>query len=164
MQKTLLKVAGGLLAVVVVWYGWGLFSGQRVRSPEELVRLALSDADQAQREEAALCLSRHPDKPVAELRRVFTESDSERVRVAAALGLGLVRDWDSVPRLLEAMQSPSVLLRSRAATAVNRIVGQDFGFRAQDPQPQRRKAIEVIKKNWPLCREIYQAKQGRTEE
>jgi len=158
-----LVVFGTGLLVLVVLVGWWTFGGERIPTPEELLRVALSDADVQQREEAAAQLARHQD-PLEELRRVFNESDSPQVKAAAAVGLGRLRDWDSVPGLVEALQSASLPLRARAAEAITEITGQDFGFRVGDPEPKQRETIEVIKQNWTVCRKMYLAKQRKREE
>jgi len=152
----------GLAVVVVLAVAcWWLFSGKRHEPPDTLADRALSGADRDEREEAAARLSEHPNLPVEHLRRVAEEGDTPQVRAAATLGLGRARDWESMPLLIEALESDSELERGRAASAINRIVGQDFGYRARDPVEKRREAIELIKLKWPRLYEGYKAKQKK---
>lgn len=158
-QYLFLALSG--MVLVAIW-GWRIFlSSERVASPDELARLALSDAAEDERELAALRLSRHPDRPVSQIRQVFQESASVRVRAAATVGLGLARDWESIPQLIEAMEGESELLRGRAALAVDRIVAQRFGFRADAPLEERRKVIKLIELKWPRLHKGYLVKQER---
>ena len=106
------------IVLVAIW-GWRIFlSSERVASPDELARLALSDAAEDERELAALRLSRHPDRPVSQI-------------------------------------------RGRAALAVDRIVAQRFGFRADAPLEERRKVIKLIELKWPRLHKGYLVKQER---
>jgi len=162
-RATQYVVFAGVLAVLLLILGWRIFSGNSIPSPERLASLALSDAAETEREQAALQLARHPGQPLVQLRHVFQQSSSPRVRAGAAIGLGLLRDWQSMPQLVEAMRDDSQLLRGRAAMAVNRIVAQDFGFRADAPPEQRRQVIELVELKWPRLHKGFLVKQRLIE-
>jgi len=158
-RSTQVAVLGVAVLVLAAILCWRLFSREPTpRTPEELVQIALSGASEDEREEAALELARHSDQPLVELRRVFDETDSRRVQAVAMHGLGRVRDWESIPKLIELMESDSEFLRGRAASAVNQIAREDFGFRANDPEKKRIQAIKRIEEKWPLLYEGFQAK------
>jgi len=157
LQYTILA---GSLTVLLLLLGWQFFPRAKVSAPEGLAAVALSDADEDQREQAALQLSRHPEQPLAEMRQVFRQSSSPRVKAAAAEGLGALRDWDSVPLLLAAMDDSSEWLRGRAAQAVRRIaVDPLFAFRPDAPPPQRRRVIELIRERVAVLHEGYLVKE-----
>ena len=151
-------LGGGMLVLLIVLY-WQ-FSGSREPTPDELAAIALSDADEDTREQAAVRLAGHPDRPLVTLRRVFAEADSARVKGAAALGLGTLMDWQSMPQLIEAMEAEAPVLRRHAAAAVTQIMGRDFGFPPEGPDVQRKKALEVIKQNYPVYEKRYYHKHG----
>ncbi len=143
-----------LLALVLIWF-WRS-SGPREPRPEELAAAALNpQLSEPDREKAAVRLASHPDKPLPLIRRVFSEAQSVQVRAAAALGLGALMDWPSMPKLIEAMKGDSVELRRHANAAVVQIMGRDFGFRADDPEPERKKIIATIERNYPVYQKIY---------
>ena len=151
------SVAAVLVVAVAVGRWW--FSGSEFPPPEVLAATALSDQPEEEREKAAEVLARHPDRPLAQLKRVAAESESPRVRAAAVLGLGALRDWESMPLLIEALESPSVFLRERAASAVRQILNRDFGFRARGGDAERRQAVETIKRCWPVHHKLHLHKQ-----
>ncbi len=158
-QSTQFAALGVAALVFVTILCWHFFSGEPTpRTPEELVQIALSTASEDEREETALKLARHPDQPIDELRKVFDETDSRRVQAAAIHGLGKVRDWESIPKLIELMKSDSEFLRGRAAMAVNQIAREDFGYRANAPEKKRLLSIQRIEEKWPVLYEGHQAK------
>lgn len=156
-------VLGGTLFLLCAAVGWLTLSGERTLSAVDLAELALFSASENEREDAAIRLARHPDKPVGQLRRVFAESKSARVRAAAAMGLGRLRDWESGPLLIAALEDPSPLLRGRAAQALNRIAAEDFRFRARDPLKKRQQKLQRIKRKWPLLHRVWLAERSRRE-
>jgi hypothetical protein len=89
-----------------------------------------------------------PEKSPAELRVDLVEGESREVRAAAAAKLGALRDIDSMPLLLTAMQDEDAIVRARSAAAVMNILGADFSFRSDDPIEIRRAAIERIRRHW----------------
>ncbi len=152
-------ILGAAVVVLVLIVGWRMFSHKPPPpTPEELVQIALSSAAEGEREKAVVELARHPDEPVAELRTVFRQTNSPRVRAAAIRGLGMLRDWESIPELIEIMRTEPEFLRGRAAEAVNRIACEDLLYRANDPEQKRLRAIERIEEKWPLLYKGYQAK------
>lgn len=145
-QKILLAVAIVLLPAVLGAYWWAFFrSPSSFRSPGTLERLALGDDDPQVRQEAAVELARHPDKPLAHLRRVFEKSDDPQVRAAVALGLGHLEDWESMPALLDALESNSAKVRANAALSVNKMLGIDYRFRGDAPANERERKIKAMR-------------------
>ncbi len=117
-------------------------------SPEELAERALGAATLKDRQEAAIELARCGEQSIPLLRQVFVQSDTPEVRAPIAQGLGHHRDVDSLPRLIEAMEDPSPLVRGRAAVAVKRIVGLEVPFSADGSPQERQKAVAFYRKFW----------------
>lgn len=146
MLKPLLLIAIVLLVLTLGLYGYlYLWSGDRLRSPEELTRVALTGGSDADKEQAALDLARSGEAAREPLRRVLAESSNPDVRAAAIQGLGELRDGDSLPDLIKLLEDPSDKVRGRAGVAVGNIIGIDFRFNATDSQTGRAKAVKAIK-------------------
>jgi len=69
-------------------------------------------------------------------------------RAQAIFRLAKSNDWSSVETLIDQLDDPSPLIRGRAAAAVRHILGTDFYFRAEDPPPKRKTAIDGIRRYW----------------
>ncbi|MCG8583970.1 MAG: HEAT repeat domain-containing protein [Pirellulales bacterium] len=96
------------------------------------------------------------------MRRVFAESTSPTVRADAATTLGSLRDWQSLPALVDAMESDTQTeVQQSAATAAVQITGIDFMFRPGAPPDERQRAIaryrEQIRniEGEPMLSELY---------
>ena len=76
------------------------------------------------------------------LREVLSESESPKVRAKVAEGLGIAKDVDSTRALVQAMVDDSTEVRAAAGEAIKRILGIDFGFRADAPNAERSKAAD----------------------
>ena len=83
-----------------------------------------------------------------QLREVLAKGDSRQARAVAAAKLGEMRDEDSMPALLRAMEDPDPLIRGRAAAAVRKIMKANYYFRAGDSPERRKEVIDRIKKDW----------------
>ena len=155
MQKTLLIIAGLLFALLVLFYAWRfLSSGERHRSPEELVREALESTDPAEQEKAVLELTELGTPALKHLQRVLAESQTDRVRAAAIQGLAFQQDYDSMPALLDAMADPSLVIRVRAGAAVQKLLGVKIDFHANAPPKEREKAVAILRKEWERMRNL----------
>jgi HEAT repeat protein len=93
-------------------------------------------------------------KTADELRRELVEGESAAVRAAAADALGAMGDSQSMPQLLAAMEDANAAVRGRAGVAVQRILGADFFFRANDPPEKREDTLQRIRNHW----DAWQAK------
>ena len=114
-------------------------------SPEELFDQAMTGMDAVERERAAVALASHKDEPLELIRRLFGESEDDRVRAAAAGGLARLRDLESLSVLIDAMESESQWLRGKAGSAVQKLAGLDAGFRSNSSQPQRDHAVRIYR-------------------
>ena len=93
---------------------------------------------------------KEPEKKTPEeARGELAKSDAPpETRAEAAAQLGAMRDRQSVPQLIAALEDDDLHVRARANAAVIQILGADFMFRADDPPERRRQAVERIKKHW----------------
>ena len=69
-------------------------------------------------------------------------------RGRAAAKLGAMRDEDSMPCLLTAMEDEDPVIRGRAGAAVQKIMKADYYFRAEDPPKRRAEVLAEIKRVW----------------
>jgi hypothetical protein len=156
LQFSVIAVGGlVLLGYILYW----LLAAPGLRPPAELAEQALSAAQSSQREKAAVELAAHPQVKVELLREVWGKSSDPQVRAAVAIGLGAHRDWESMPELIAALKDPSPLVRGRSSQAINHIVEEDFGFRANASEEERAAAVAEIEKKWQTLAGIYRAKQ-----
>ena len=81
-------------------------------------------------------------KVLTVLRKVLVESTSTAARAKASEGLGIVKDVDSVPALIHAMLDDSEEVRVSAGKAITRILGIEFGYRADASEAERRKIAQ----------------------
>ncbi len=123
-----------------------------VRSPEprhlpELTRAARSP-ERKVREQAVVGMGRLGKKADPEvLVEKLAEDKAPEVRSAAATALGRIESWEAGPKLIEALRDPDPRVRAQAGVALKRIMGVDFGYRANDPK--REEAIRRIEHWWP---------------
>jgi HEAT repeat protein len=92
--------------------------------------------------------TRPADVKSPELLRAELESADRQVRADAATALGVLRDVDSLPQLIGALEDDDPFVRARAAAAIEKIFGGDLYFRANDPPEKRREAIQRIREHW----------------
>ncbi len=152
-SSKLYPVAGILLILVVAWYGWRWISSPSKPSPQQLADTALKAPKPEDRERAAVCLAQMEYTAVPEMCRVFQESDVPAVKAAIVQGLALNRDFDSMDLLLDAMNDPVLLVRVRAAGAVQRMLQIEVvGFRPDASPEERLKAIKIYRAEWNKMR------------
>lgn len=138
--------------------------GPRPPSDEELMQRALTAADAVERERAAVMLAGRAraaleatpadrragfldESPaVARMRTLLDESGTPAVQAAAATGLASLRDIDSLPTLLDLMNSAHAIVRLRSAAAVSSLLDIGVSFDATAPAgAERKKAIEAYR-------------------
>jgi hypothetical protein len=80
----------------------------------------------------------------------FLGEKAPETRAAAAEALGKFQHWQAMEGLVDALEDESLDVRSSAGMAIRRILGLDYGFRANDPQAERQAAIARIRNGWRL--------------
>lgn len=109
----------------------------------------LRDADALQRAIALERLGKLSDPRLIAYVEPLLKDSYEMNRYYAASSLGNWRAEASVPALIEALQDEYSLVRTAANEALIAITGQDHGFNAKAPEPERRKSYE----RWKAWRE-----------
>jgi hypothetical protein len=147
--KLLLIIAIILLVVTAAIYYyvfWG--DGTRLRPPGELAQTALSGGSDLEKQRAALLLAEwaivesddaQREEAREQMRRVLTESTDPDVKVAVIQGLGVLRDFESVPELLKLVKDPKQeeRVRGQAGVAIGHVLQRNFDFRPLDPDKAR---------------------------
>lgn len=148
-RQVLFAAAAVAIIGAIAFYGWR-WASQRpvVYSPEVLAEQALHADTPEVREESAVKLATQASESRQLLRQVFRETESSPVRAACITGLSRSWDYDSMDDLLIALEDESPLVRGRAGAAVQKMLGVDFYFRANDPLERRAAAIEKLREAW----------------
>lgn len=76
-------------------------------------------------------------------------NEQVEVRAAAVERLGEMRLWDAGPAIIDAMEDPSPMMRTRAGVALRRLIVVDYGYRANDSPDRRNEVVQRIRKDWP---------------
>jgi hypothetical protein len=146
MDKNMPITAAAALAVValvaIAWYAW--FGGKP--TPVKLERRALTAETEAERQAAASELAGMGRLACEHLQRTYRQSTSPKVRATSVLGLGAQRDYDSIGLLFEAAQDESPEVRRAAGVAIQKMIGADMGFRANDPPGKRAAILQGMRK------------------
>lgn len=146
-QNLLLCIAGVLLLVAVVFYGWRWLSSPSKPSAEKLAGVALSGAPE-ERQEAALMLIALDDTALPLMRRVLQQSKAPEVRAAMIQGLIQQYDYGSMPAILDALDDESLLVRTRAAPAVLNLLCFGVSYAPNDPPEKRREVVKACRQRW----------------
>ena len=124
-----------------------------VASQEQLRDEALSGDSVERQVEATHQLAEHGPVAVEPLREVLREGADDKVRAAAAEGLGKAMDVDSFPLLLDALEDDSLEVRRAADHAIEAIAGRDYFYEADDPPEKRAQAILAIREFWQAAQQ-----------
>lgn len=80
---------------------------------------------------------------------------STQVKAAAANALGKFAHWEAVEALIDAMEDESPEVRGSANMALRKILGLDYGFRANAPLAQRKQIVSRLRSEWQAQRPFY---------
>jgi len=159
MHRSLLIALAVVVGVALVVVAWWFFTRPSLLSPEELAEIALNDESPQERERAAAQLLRHGDESLDELREVFAKTDTPEVRAICVQALAALRDYDSMEEMLEAMEDPAAVVRSRAGRAVMQLLGAKYEFDAEAEPEIRQETIDYFRGMW----EKYKGSEGFRE-
>lgn len=138
-MKWVAVVVGALTTLVMVGC-----SGKP--SPDALARKILEASTPEEQERAAVALSDLGLVAVPQMRELASNSSLPlRVKFQMFDGLVSAKDLDSVPILIEAMESDSAQVRSRASGSVMRLLGAQFPFQPDAPAQTRRQQMQAIR-------------------
>jgi hypothetical protein len=142
-----------LLVVLVAIYGWSWFFRERVLSADELAEIALTAGSLEEQEAAAAKLAAMGRPAQSQLARVLGASKEPGVRATVVGELASQQAYECMPALLDALGDESLVVRGRAAGAMNRLLQIDVGYRADDPPAQRQAAAKAYRAYWEKIRD-----------
>jgi|GEM_PF-2156404 len=122
----------------------------------EVLTQAMSSENPQIREAAVVAMGMRGDKTdKVAMRDRLARDPSPEVRVAAAAELGAMRDWDSVPLLVSALDSQDETLANVAMRCLLDIGGREHaGFKPGATPAQRAEAIRALKRDWQSFKAI----------
>jgi len=172
------RPAGGRGLSIVLPRAWGVAltlvlglasgCGSLTPSDETLMNIAVSAESATEREAAAVALARRaaieleaaaPEQlagflgssaNVGRLRTLLGREFDPPVQAAAAAGLANARDVESLPRLIDLMNSPATVVRLRSGQAVSSILGVTFQFDPSGPPAARARAVAAYRTQYDL--------------
>lgn len=99
---------------------------------------------------AAMCQYRFRGKVTPEYLKsvIVDQQQSPYVRARACLAAQSMQYMQLVPTLFETMRDENPIVRGQAGAAASRLMGLDFGFRAEAPVEERKYAIKVAELYW----------------
>jgi len=152
-RLTILIAAVVILAGVVIGTQTGLFSSSgEDPPPAELAERALTATQSADREVAAgkLIQGRYQEALPA-IRRVMAETEDPKVKAVVIRGIERFYDHDSLPMLIDAMESDSLHVRAAAEHAVPPLLGIDL-FDADADPATRAQQVAAVRREWEWVR------------
>ncbi len=96
--------------------------------------------------------------------KAFVASKSPETRAAAANALAKFQHWDAMEPLLDALEDESPAVRGSAGMAIRKILGLDYGFRANDPLGKRQAVIARLRRDWKAQRPYHQLYAKRVQD
>jgi len=108
------------------------------------------------REAAVVAMGMRRDKMDKQaMRDRLARDPSPQVRAAAAAELGGMRDWDSVPLLVQALDSQDETLSNVAMRCLLDIGGREHaGFKPGATEAMRTEAVRALKRDWQSFKAI----------
>lgn len=118
-------------------------------APRDLQQQVAAEAPTETKVHAARNLIRHGRAARTEVRQSLERHESQPPAVVVPLlqATAKNRDHRSLPTLVQLLEHPDSEVRGQAGVAVRKILGADFGFRANDPPDKRAKAVAHIKRD-----------------
>lgn len=161
VQYGIIGTAILLLAGVAAVYAWPDKKVEPLDPPEIVAeRLEQSDSTDV-KVRAAHDFIRHGERARVQVRQALASHANYEPEVVAPLLQATMknRDLASAPTVIALLEHPDPKVRGRAGAAVRKILGADFGFRANDPPEKRRKIVKIIKDDFEFgqahLQEIY---------
>lgn len=112
--------------------------GRMEHADKDVLATALDDTRPLVRESAVSALVVHDTARVRALLR--DPKEPPEIRASCAANLGGLRDWDSMPQLILAMDDPDANVRAAAANSVRHVMGvRKFGDYQVDGDPAKRR-------------------------
>ena len=116
-----------------------------------LKQAAISDPRPEVKEAAVRALDNYAEAAAPVMIEVFDKKETHpEAKALAADSLGKNRVWEAMPKLVDALEDPSPVVRGRAYAAVRKILGLDYGFRAEADESVRKPIVARIRSDWRL--------------
>ncbi len=149
-------IALGVLAPLIYLLR-GSASATKLDPPGVLVEKVLHGDSVDEQVSAAKGLILHGAAARKEIRRALAASHESDPQVRAYLlqAVTQAKDWRSLPEIFAAMEDPDAVVRGRAAAAAVKIMGKDYGFRANDPPEKRAKILATIRHDAEALKSRY---------
>ena len=146
------SIIGVGLMVIVGIIIWSVLPEptEPLATPEVLTQQLNSDAPTDQKVKAAQDFIRHGEAARTEVRAALVNHQSHEPEVVAPLVQATMknRDHRSMPTLLDLLEHEDPQVRGRAGAAIQKILGADFGYRANASEAERAKIIALIKQDY----------------
>ncbi|NQT38986.1 MAG: hypothetical protein HQ581_15925 [Planctomycetes bacterium] len=161
VHYAIIAVAVVAVGATAAWY----FIPEATESldPPEVVAERLNEGVTVETKvEAARDLIRHGEMARVEVRTALAAHRRHEPEVIAPLLQATMksRDHRSLPTVIELLEHPDPTVRGRAGSAVRKILGADFGFRANDPIEKRQEIIAKIRADFvhsgPRIQQFYE--------
>lgn len=144
-------IGAGLLIIIaaVLWTTWP-DAEEPLAPPVALAQQISSNAPKEEKVKAAQDFIRHGEAARVEIRTALDSYEQQPPEVVAPLLQATMktRDYRSMPTLLKLLEHEDPVVRGRAGAAVQKILGADFGFRANASESERKKVIATIKQDY----------------
>ena len=121
------------------------------KSTVAVIAKGLEDSRGAIRQASLVSLarcSRRLVKPTLIVDLLAKETEPN-VRAAGFQAAGGLLIWDAMPILVASLRDENRWVRLQAAKAIQKILGVNHGFNADDPVDKREKVIKSIEAQWP---------------
>ena len=169
-KQTLSVIAFILAALITTWSVVRFLKRPPVETPLEPAVVLQERIESAQplevRVEAARRLARHGVQARQEIRQVFQTARAQEeteVLLPIMTAIGESREWKEIPSLVELMRHPDIRVRGRAGAIAQRLIGADYGFRAELPEAESNAVIAKIEEALPVMQPRLQEFYGNDE-
>lgn len=156
-------IAGGLLLMIAIAvYNYWPSRAEPLPPPAVVAQQLTASESIDVQVKAAHDFIRHGPAARVEVRTALQQHARFSPDVVAPLlqATAKNRDYRSMPVLIELLNDPDPLVRGQAGVAVQKILGADFGFRAELPESERQRIIKLIQQDYqvstPRLLEVYQ--------
>ncbi|MCG3133540.1 MAG: hypothetical protein HMLKMBBP_00718 [Planctomycetes bacterium] len=120
----------------------------------KLVKDLLEDKDAGNRFNAAVELGRILDRAsIPALARACLTDEHLMVRRSCARGLGVLKAWNAVPVLIQALEDREAYVAQMANSALQLITQQDFGVTQETSPKDRRTKAQAVARWWAKAKD-----------
>jgi hypothetical protein len=157
---TVISVGMAVILALLIWQFWPQ-PAVTLDPPQVVAQRLASGKTTDEKVRAARDFIRHGPAARLQVRAALDEHAALAPEVVAPLLQATMknRDYRSLPTVIQLLEHPDPLVRGRAGAAVRKILGADFGFRANATEDERARIISLIKQDYenaqPRIQEFY---------